>query len=97
MRVEPLQVPVAAEYVCTPKRDDYYDNGRVLTRLPPFGRWKVSIGGKRWPANVALPVAAEFALISAAVSNKFQLSSIVPSKPGGDPTSRSGLVCGGVD
>ena len=96
-----LKLPVGkgAEFVCSPKRDDYYDNGRVFSRLPPFGRWKISVGGKGWPANLPVPVAAEFALISAAVSctSKFQLTDIVLSKPGGDPTARSGSVCGGLD
>jgi hypothetical protein len=94
-----LPVGTGAEYVCTPKRDDFYDNGPVFARLPPFGTWRIAVGGKGWPANVPLPVAAEFAIISAAVActSRYGLTDIISSNPGGDPTMTLGALCGGTD
>jgi hypothetical protein len=97
--LQQLPVGTGTEFVCVPAADTRYNNGDAFARMPPFGRWHISLGGKGWPAGVPLPVSAEINMINAGTlcADKHVLADIVPSKPGADPTNRLGKICGGTD
>jgi hypothetical protein len=93
-------VGTGVEFVCVPAADKEVDNGNAFARLPPHGRWHISIGGKGWPAGAPRPASAEINLLNSATEcvEKHTLSDIKPAHPGGDPTVTMGSwLCGGRD